>query len=104
MIRTLMLALEGRIEGEIPMLHPAMLRLVEHAAELVTKHLVGHDGKSAYARLFGQPCRGEGFEFGERVHFRRGGSRLGSLDARWEDDIRLGRRWGHSLPQCGRRP
>ena len=52
--------------------HPIMLWLVEHAAELTTKHLVGHDGKTAYTRLFGKPCRDEGFEFGERVHFAEG--------------------------------
>ena len=94
MVRTLMLALEGRIQGDIPVHHPIMLWLVEHAAELVTKHLVGHDGKTAYTRLFGKPCRDEGFEFGERVHFRRGTARSASLDARWEDGIWLGRRWG----------
>ena len=60
MIRTLMLALEGRSEGEIPVDHPVMLWLVEHSVELITKHLVGHDGKSAYARLFGKPCRDDG--------------------------------------------
>ena len=59
MIRTLMLALQARIQGEIPVDHPVMLWLVEHAAELLTKHLVGHDGKTAYARLFGKPCRDE---------------------------------------------
>ena len=41
MIRTLMLALEGRIQGDIPVHHPIMLWLVEHAVELTTKHLVG---------------------------------------------------------------
>ena len=47
MVRTLMLALESRIQGDIPVHHPIMLWLVEHAAELTTKHLVGHDGKTA---------------------------------------------------------
>ena len=93
MIRTLMLALEGRIEGEIPIDHPVMLWIAEHSTELVTKHLVGHDGKTAYGRLFGKPSRDEGYEFGERNLFRRGVARLGSLDARWEEGIWLGRRW-----------
>ena len=74
-----------------------MLWLVEHSAELITKHLVGHDGKSACGRLFGKPCRDEGYEFGERIHFRRGLARRGSLDARWEDGIWLGRHWGADL-------
>merc|ERR1712020_723758 len=94
MIRTRMLALAGRIQGDIPVHHPIMLWLVEHAAELATKHLVGHGGKTAYARRFGNPCRDEGFEFGERAHFRRGAARSASLDARWEDGLWLGRRWG----------
>ena len=41
MARTLMLALESRIQGDIPVHHPIMLWLAEHAAELTTKHLVG---------------------------------------------------------------
>ena len=31
MVRTLMLALEARIQGEVPVMHPIMLWLVEHA-------------------------------------------------------------------------
>ena len=92
MVRTLMLALEARIQGEVPVMHPIMLWLVEHAGELITKYLVGHDGKTAYARLFGTPDRGEGYEFGERVMCKR--SAGSSLSARWEDGIWLGRRWG----------
>eukprot|EP00969_Alexandrium_andersonii_P291868 12899498-Alexandrium_andersonii.AAC.1 len=39
LIRTLMLALQERIQGEIPVDHPVMRWLVEHAEELLTKHL-----------------------------------------------------------------
>ena len=94
MNRTLMLALQARIQGEIPVDHPVMLWLVEHAAELLTKHLVGHDGRTAYARLFGKPCRDEAYEFGEQVYFKRKMAGLGSLDARWEAGTWLGRGWG----------
>eukprot|EP00974_Lingulodinium_polyedra_P126493 11198448-Lingulodinium_polyedra.AAC.1 len=79
-----MLALQGRIQGEIPVGHPVMLWLVEHAAELLTKHSVGHDGETPYVRLVGKPCRDEGYEFGEKVYYKRNGG-LGSLDARWDD-------------------
>eukprot|EP00969_Alexandrium_andersonii_P100196 4419938-Alexandrium_andersonii.AAC.1 len=44
LIHTLMLALQERIQGEVPLDHPAMLWSVEHAGELLTKYLVGHDG------------------------------------------------------------
>eukprot|EP00975_Prorocentrum_lima_P049162 10289898-Prorocentrum_lima.AAC.1 len=65
-----MLALQERIQGEVPVDHPAMLWLIEHAGELLTKHSVGHDGRTPFERLFGKPCREDGYEFGELVHYR----------------------------------
>eukprot|EP00969_Alexandrium_andersonii_P071556 3159066-Alexandrium_andersonii.AAC.1 len=59
-----MLALQERIQGEIPVDHPAMLWLVEHAGELLAKHLMRHDGRAASERLVGKPSRGDGYEFG----------------------------------------
>eukprot|EP00969_Alexandrium_andersonii_P103817 4580855-Alexandrium_andersonii.AAC.1 len=66
LIRILMLAPQERLQGEIPVDHPVMLWLVEHASELLAKHLVGHDGRTALERLFGKPSRGDGCEFGEQ--------------------------------------
>eukprot|EP00969_Alexandrium_andersonii_P165012 7294051-Alexandrium_andersonii.AAC.1 len=37
-----------------------MLWLIEHAGELLAKHLVGHDGRAAFERLFGKPSRRTG--------------------------------------------
>eukprot|EP00969_Alexandrium_andersonii_P072031 3178746-Alexandrium_andersonii.AAC.1 len=65
-----MLAIQERFQGGIPVGHPVMLWLVEHAGELLAKHLVGHDGRAAFERLFGKPSRGDGYEFGEQVHYR----------------------------------
>eukprot|EP00969_Alexandrium_andersonii_P156406 6915186-Alexandrium_andersonii.AAC.1 len=45
---------------------PAMLWLVGHAGNLLTNHLMGHDGRAAFERLFGKPSRGDGYEFGEQ--------------------------------------
>eukprot|EP00969_Alexandrium_andersonii_P271295 11990877-Alexandrium_andersonii.AAC.1 len=61
-----MLALQERIQGQVPVDHPAMLWLEEHAGELLAKYLVGHDGRHAFERLMGKPSRGDGYEFGER--------------------------------------
>ena len=95
LIRTLMLALQARIQGEVPVDHPLMLWLVEHAAELLTKHLVGHDGRTAFERLFGKACREDGYEFGESVHYKLKPTETDrSLSARWETGTWLGRRWG----------
>eukprot|EP00969_Alexandrium_andersonii_P215127 9501314-Alexandrium_andersonii.AAC.1 len=80
-----MLALQERIQGEIPVYHPVMLWLVEHAGELLTKHLIGHDGQTAFERLFGKPSRDDGYEFGEQVHSRvRPDDMDCSLNSRWE--------------------
>eukprot|EP00969_Alexandrium_andersonii_P076970 3393477-Alexandrium_andersonii.AAC.1 len=65
-----MLALQARIQGEVPVDHPAMLWLVEHAGQLLTKRLVGHDGRTGFERLFGKPSREDGYEFGELVYCR----------------------------------
>eukprot|EP00969_Alexandrium_andersonii_P312203 13794042-Alexandrium_andersonii.AAC.1 len=44
--------------------------LVEHAGELLTRRLVGHDGRAAFERLFGKACRDDGYKFGEQGHYR----------------------------------
>ena len=46
MLRVLLLALEARLQGRIPCQHPAFLWLVEHTGDVVTKYLVGKDGKT----------------------------------------------------------
>eukprot|EP00969_Alexandrium_andersonii_P256127 11323255-Alexandrium_andersonii.AAC.1 len=62
-----------------------MLWLVEHAGELLTKHLMGHDSRTASERLFGEPSRDDGYEFGEQAHYRvRPDDMDRSLNPRWE--------------------
>ena len=55
----------------IPVTHPVTLWMVEHASELLTKYLVGRDGKTPYERLTGKRYRVEAFEFGEKVRYQR---------------------------------
>eukprot|EP00969_Alexandrium_andersonii_P070989 3135106-Alexandrium_andersonii.AAC.1 len=63
-----------------------MLWLLQHAGELLTKHLVGHDGRAGFERLFGEPPPREGgYEFGELLCYRVRPSDMGrSLNPRWE--------------------
>eukprot|EP00969_Alexandrium_andersonii_P201896 8920988-Alexandrium_andersonii.AAC.1 len=90
-----MLALHSQTKGEIPVDRPVVLWLIEHAGELLTKHQVGHDGRALCEQLFGMPCRGESFEFGEPVRYlARPGDRGRSSSARWGQGIWLGRRRG----------
>eukprot|EP00969_Alexandrium_andersonii_P359596 15453549-Alexandrium_andersonii.AAC.1 len=72
-----------------------MLWLIEHAGALLTKRLVGHDGRTGFERLFGEASRENGYEFGELVCYRARLSDMGrSLNPRWESGIWLGRRRG----------
>eukprot|EP00969_Alexandrium_andersonii_P268789 11879692-Alexandrium_andersonii.AAC.1 len=64
-----MLAPQERILGGIPVGHPVILWLVERAGELLTKHLMGHDGRTAFERLLGETSRGDGYKFGEQVRY-----------------------------------
>jgi hypothetical protein len=75
--------------------------LVEHVADIVSKYMVGVDGKTAYERLFGRPVREEALEFGETVHWKHRPSKDMNvvLDARWSSGTWLGRTWGGVVHQ-----
>ena len=62
-IRTLKLALQKRISCRIPPRHPAMAWLVQHAGAVISKYQVNRDGKTAYEKVMGKPCREEVIEF-----------------------------------------
>eukprot|EP00969_Alexandrium_andersonii_P078794 3474982-Alexandrium_andersonii.AAC.1 len=65
-----------------------MLWLVERAVALLTKYLVGHDGRAAFERLLGKPSRDDGYEFGERVFYRVRPADMGrSLNPRQESGV-----------------
>ena len=51
--------------GRLPCGHPAFAWLVQHSSSALTKGLVGKDGRTPYARLFGKEVAEEGLEFGE---------------------------------------
>ena len=70
--RTLKLALQTRLESNNPPRHAAMIWLVQHAGDVVSKCQVGHDGKTAYERIMGKPFREEVLEFGESVYYTLG--------------------------------
>ena len=96
MVRVHMISLESRIQGEIPTFHPIMTWIVPHAANCITKYLVGHDGKTAYQRLWGKTAQEEILEIGERIFWRKRKSAMKDLDSRYHPGIWLGRVWGSS--------
>jgi hypothetical protein len=101
LLRVHLMALEAKIGGKFPSGHPVLTWLVEHVTDVISKHLVGVDGKTGYERLFGRPSREEGLEFGELLHWRHRATQDMNvvLDARWSSGVWLGRSWGGIVHQ-----
>ena len=74
--------------------HPAIPWITEHAAVLLNRFEVGHDGKTAYERNKGKKAKVLvlGMEFGEAILWKRRlvGGALGKLSCLWEDGLYLG--------------
>ena len=69
-IRTMKLALEGRLRNRIPPDHPILFWLVAHAAEVIDRCKVSSiDDKTARERRYGKRDRLPLAEFGEQVFF-----------------------------------
>ena len=69
-MRTMLLALESRLDAKIPVTHHVITWLVEHAADVLNKFAVGIDGRTAYERIKGKKYHGEMVEFGRRVMYK----------------------------------
>ena len=63
------LALERKINGNIPSQHPVMAWLVECVADIATNSLRGADGRTDYESLSGKQVHEEGLEL--RVLWRK---------------------------------
>ena len=70
MFRTLKLCLEARLGKLIPISHPIVPWLLEHACLLLNTAVRGTDGHTAWARARGRPFRQIVLGFGEKVLFR----------------------------------
>ncbi len=101
LLRVHLLALERKIGATFPAKHPVLAWLVEHVSDIISKYMVGLDGKTGYERLFGRPVREEGLEFGETLHWKHRATQDMNvvLDARWSSGVWLGRRWGGVVHQ-----
>merc|ERR1712026_217576 len=65
----------------------------QHSSSVLTKSLVGKDGRTPYARLFGKEVAEEGLEFGEVLRWKlpRLAGHNTLLEARWQTGVWLGR-------------
>jgi hypothetical protein len=66
-MRACKLSLEQRVKVEIPSNASIIQWLAEHASFTLNRGLIGHDGKSPYARLMGKHSSKAILEFGEQI-------------------------------------
>ena len=67
--RTLKVALECRLRRDkpFPCSHPIVAWLFEHAAWILSKIVVNHDGRTPWGLLHGREARERMAEFGEKI-------------------------------------
>ena len=91
-VRVMKSALDDRAGIDIRGTSNILPWMIEYASVLLNRYLVGKDGRTAHERSRGKTSKMLGFEFGERVHFRRVPlpGRLGKLDSLWQNAIFIG--------------
>jgi hypothetical protein len=93
-VRTLLLALQKGLEVKVPVTREIVTWMVEHAADLLNKFLVGPDGRTAFERLKGTKYRGETVEFGRKILYKIPCKPDGGLmTERWVTGIWLGKKF-----------
>ena len=66
-VRKYKIALETRLGKPILARSVVFKWIVQHAADTISRHCVGHDGRVPYQRLHNRMPRGIDIEFGEQV-------------------------------------
>ena len=94
-IRAMKSSLEAKLGIELSSKHPVMAWMPMAAGDLLSRHRVGKDGKTAERRRTGRDWKRPTMQFGERVHFRPAVTRTevkrkGSLAMRMEEGRYLG--------------
>ena len=90
-VRVLKLSLESNINARVPSEHPIMAWIVEHAAYLLNRCVLGTDGRTAWGRLHGKEATERICQFGEKVLWYVPKKQRLKLDVRWRHGIFLGR-------------
>jgi hypothetical protein len=93
-LRVYKLDLEKRIGEQLDVNSNIFSWLVEYAADMINKRMVGTDGKTAYERLKGKKHHGEFVRFCSRVMYRvQGKVQGGIMTERWFEGIWLMKRF-----------
>ena len=83
--------LEDRIQGIIEPGDPIMQWIIRWAGMVISRYVVGPDGKTAYERIRGRKCRTDVVKIGEKVLYRKlKAARGGKVESDWEEGVWLG--------------
>jgi hypothetical protein len=94
MVRTFKLDLEQRINTRVEVSWTIFEWLVEFAADVINKFVIGSDGRTAYERVKGKKHHGEFVRFCSYVMYRVAGKVEGGLmTERWMPGLWLGKRF-----------
>ena len=69
-LRTMRSSLEEQLGYRVPARHPLVAWLVQHAADVLTWTIKGHDGQTAYQRVRSKPFVTRLMAFGEMCRFK----------------------------------
>eukprot|EP00973_Karenia_brevis_P041804 5787566-Karenia_brevis.AAC.1 len=69
-VRVTKIALEQRLQKAVKSTWPIMQWIVEHAGTALTYYEIGHDGKTAFQRLYGRKANACTTEFGEQIWYK----------------------------------
>ena len=99
LLRVHLLSLERKLGGHIACSHPVFAWLTEFVGDVLSKYLVGKDGKTPYERLYGKSVHEEGLEFGECLWWcpPRTKEYTVLMKPQWRAGVWLGRQWGSSV-------
>ena len=91
-IRTIKDFCEHKYGTTIHNRHPLLAWLVQHASALLTRFVVGSDGKTAFEIIRGKRYKRPLVPFGEQVHFMplKSSGRLNKLEPRFETGVFVG--------------
>ena len=90
--RTLLLGLQRAIQGRVPIDHPVLTWMVEHAAYVRNARIIGQDGKTAVQRARGSPGTTSYVAFGETCMYKARSQEqgIGHNQLRWSTGVWLG--------------
>ena len=91
--RVLKEQIEDKTDAKLSAGDAITLWLVRWAAMVISRYLVGKDGRTAYERRRGRPCRLEALPCGEKVWYKEvwgGKDRKDKFNSEWEEGIWLG--------------